>query len=200
MFPPWQQEPTRRAVRAGRYLRSRRPAWCLMCRWTAVTMRHSSSCCMVSTCRGSAGLPCSCGGGSGLLRRGTEPTRIRGRCPTRSGRHASYHVDRLIGDALNIVAAVGHGAQRFHLVGHNWGASLAWQIADQHPERLASLTILSRPKRNPAEVVSLGRAAMPRSPPAGLSPLTGMDTASGVRMYLETDGSRYGWPTTGNCC
>jgi pimeloyl-ACP methyl ester carboxylesterase len=54
-------------------------------------------------------------------------------------------VDRLINDALDLVAAIGHGDRRFHLVGHDWGASLAWQIADQHPERLASLTILSRP-------------------------------------------------------
>ncbi len=59
--------------------------------------------------------------------------------------HASYRVDRLIGDALDIVAALGHADRRFHLVGHDWGASLAWQIADQTPERLASLTILSRP-------------------------------------------------------
>jgi pimeloyl-ACP methyl ester carboxylesterase len=59
--------------------------------------------------------------------------------------HASYRVDRLLADALDIVAAVGHGSRCFHLVGHDWGASLAWQIADQSPERLASLTILSRP-------------------------------------------------------
>jgi pimeloyl-ACP methyl ester carboxylesterase len=59
--------------------------------------------------------------------------------------HSKYRVDRLVGDALDIVAAVGHRGRRFHLVGHDWGASLAWQIADQHPERLASLTILSRP-------------------------------------------------------
>ena len=59
--------------------------------------------------------------------------------------HANYRVDRLIGDALDIVAALGHGDRRFHLVGHHWGASVAWQIADQHPERLGSLTILSRP-------------------------------------------------------
>jgi pimeloyl-ACP methyl ester carboxylesterase len=59
--------------------------------------------------------------------------------------HNQYRVDRLIGDALDIVSAVGHGDRRFHLVGHDWGASLAWQIADQHPDRLASLTILSRP-------------------------------------------------------
>jgi pimeloyl-ACP methyl ester carboxylesterase len=54
-------------------------------------------------------------------------------------------VDRLINDALDIVAAIGHSDRRFHLVVHDWGASLAWQIADQHPERLASPTILCRP-------------------------------------------------------
>jgi pimeloyl-ACP methyl ester carboxylesterase len=59
--------------------------------------------------------------------------------------HAKYRVEHLINDAFDIVAALGHGGRRFHLVGHDWGASLAWQIADQHPERLASLTILSRP-------------------------------------------------------
>jgi pimeloyl-ACP methyl ester carboxylesterase len=31
------------------------------------------------------------------------------------------------------------------LVGHDWGGSIAWGIADRYPERLASLTILSRP-------------------------------------------------------
>jgi pimeloyl-ACP methyl ester carboxylesterase len=59
--------------------------------------------------------------------------------------HARYHIDHLISDALEIAAALGHGERRFHLAGHDWGASLAWQIADQSPERLASLTILSRP-------------------------------------------------------
>jgi pimeloyl-ACP methyl ester carboxylesterase len=59
--------------------------------------------------------------------------------------HAQYQVDRLIGDAFDIIEALGCAGQRFHLVGHDWGASLAWQIADAHPERLASLTSLSRP-------------------------------------------------------
>jgi pimeloyl-ACP methyl ester carboxylesterase len=35
----------------------------------------------------------------------------------------SYRVDRLIGDALDIVAAAGHGDRRFHLVGHDWAAA-----------------------------------------------------------------------------
>jgi pimeloyl-ACP methyl ester carboxylesterase len=56
-----------------------------------------------------------------------------------------YDIERLIGDALDIAAAVGHGGRRFHLAGHDWGGSLAWDIAAQQPERLASLTMFSRP-------------------------------------------------------
>jgi pimeloyl-ACP methyl ester carboxylesterase len=57
----------------------------------------------------------------------------------------AYRMDRLIGDALGIVAAAGRGAPRFHLVGHDWGGSLSWDITDRWPERIASLTMLSRP-------------------------------------------------------
>ena len=57
----------------------------------------------------------------------------------------NYRVDRLIRDALDIVAATGHGERRFHLVGHDWGGSLSWLIAERYPESLASLTMLSRP-------------------------------------------------------
>jgi len=38
---------------------------------------------------------------------------------------ANYHIDRLMDDAMAIVAASGHGEQRFHLVGHDWGGSIA---------------------------------------------------------------------------
>jgi pimeloyl-ACP methyl ester carboxylesterase len=40
---------------------------------------------------------------------------------------------------------VGHGDRQFHLVGHDWRGSLSWIIADRWPERIASLTMLSRP-------------------------------------------------------
>ena len=59
-----------------------------------------------------------------------------------------YLTDRLIDDALAIAAATGHGDARFHLVGHDWGGSIAWGLADRSHERLASLTILSRPHPN----------------------------------------------------
>ncbi|HTU52885.1 MAG TPA: alpha/beta hydrolase [Acetobacteraceae bacterium] len=61
------------------------------------------------------------------------------------GDFAKYRIDCLIDDALDIAARLGYGGRRFHLAGHDWGASLAWEIADRSPERLASLTILSRP-------------------------------------------------------
>jgi len=61
---------------------------------------------------------------------------------------ANYQMDRLVDDAINLVAASGYAERRFHLVGHDWGASIAWDIADRYPDRLASLTVLSRPHPN----------------------------------------------------
>jgi pimeloyl-ACP methyl ester carboxylesterase len=58
---------------------------------------------------------------------------------------ASYHYDRLIGDVIDLVAACGRGASRFHVVGHDWGGQVAWGVAARHRERVASLAVLSRP-------------------------------------------------------
>ena len=58
----------------------------------------------------------------------------------------NYVFDRLVDDPMQIAAQLG--LERFHLVGHDWGGSIAWGIANKHPERLASLTILSRPHPN----------------------------------------------------
>src|SRR5436309_2624408 len=61
---------------------------------------------------------------------------------------ANYQIDRLMDDAMAIAAASGYGERRFHLVGHDWGGSIAWALADRYPQRLASLTVLSRPHPN----------------------------------------------------
>jgi pimeloyl-ACP methyl ester carboxylesterase len=61
---------------------------------------------------------------------------------------ANYQFGKLVADAMNIAAACGDGHGRFHLVGHDWGGSIAWGIADRDPNRLASLTVLSRPHPN----------------------------------------------------
>ena len=56
---------------------------------------------------------------------------------------AAYGIEELTGDALAVADAVG--AETFHLVGHDWGASLGWHLAAHVPARLRSLTALSIP-------------------------------------------------------
>jgi pimeloyl-ACP methyl ester carboxylesterase len=58
---------------------------------------------------------------------------------------SNYAFDRLVADVIEIAAAAGYDGKRFHLVGHDWGGQVSWGVAAKHPERLASLTILSRP-------------------------------------------------------
>jgi pimeloyl-ACP methyl ester carboxylesterase len=55
----------------------------------------------------------------------------------------SYKSDILTADALALINICG--TRRFHPVGHDWGGQLAWLIAAQNPDRVATLTILSRP-------------------------------------------------------
>jgi pimeloyl-ACP methyl ester carboxylesterase len=46
----------------------------------------------------------------------------------------------------DVIAFADHlGAERFHLVGHDWGAVLVWQVAGRHPERILSVTSFSVP-------------------------------------------------------
>src|ERR1700680_266542 len=59
------------------------------------------------------------------------------------GDTAHYHIDRLMDDAMAIVAASGYGDHRFHLVGHDWGGSIAWGVAGRYPEPLGWATPVS---------------------------------------------------------
>jgi pimeloyl-ACP methyl ester carboxylesterase len=58
---------------------------------------------------------------------------------------SNYAFEKLVADAIAIADASGARGKRFHLVGHDWGGQVSWGVADKHPERLASLTVLSRP-------------------------------------------------------
>jgi len=55
----------------------------------------------------------------------------------------AYTLSRLAGDVLAMADAAG--VRRFHVVGHDWGAALAWYVAGHHPDRTISLTALSVP-------------------------------------------------------
>ncbi len=61
----------------------------------------------------------------------------------RPGGIAPYALSELVGD---VIALLDHyGADKVHLVGHDWGGIVAWQTAIQHPERLHDLVILNCP-------------------------------------------------------
>jgi len=55
----------------------------------------------------------------------------------------NYRAEHLVADVISMADAIG--VDRFHLVGHDWGAAVAWQVAGRHPERLRTLTPVSVP-------------------------------------------------------
>lgn len=55
-----------------------------------------------------------------------------------------YRLDHLVADALAVALAVA-GDRPFHVVGHDWGAVVAWHLAGHHADRVLSLTALSVP-------------------------------------------------------
>ena len=55
----------------------------------------------------------------------------------------AYGTLPLVNDVLAMADELG--GHTFHLVGHDWGAAVAWQVAGRHPARLRTLTVLSVP-------------------------------------------------------
>lgn len=56
---------------------------------------------------------------------------------------SDYTMDHLVGDVVGLADALDLG--RFHLVGHDWGAAVAWVVAAEHADRLRSLVAVSVP-------------------------------------------------------
>lgn len=54
-----------------------------------------------------------------------------------------YRMPALVSDALSVLDHVG--ANTAHVVGHDWGAAVAWQLAARHPDRVQTLTAVSVP-------------------------------------------------------
>ena len=55
----------------------------------------------------------------------------------------AYDVELLAGDVAALVAALGERSAV--LVGHDWGAAIAWRVAARYPERVGRLVILNGP-------------------------------------------------------
>jgi pimeloyl-ACP methyl ester carboxylesterase len=55
----------------------------------------------------------------------------------------AYRVEMLVEDIVGLIDALEY--EKVNLVGHDWGAGVAWMLAIKHPERLHRLGIINVP-------------------------------------------------------
>lgn len=68
----------------------------------------------------------------------------RGYSPAaRPRERAAYRVNELVADVVALLDTAG--LAQGHVVGHDWGGGVAWELAARHPDRVARLTVLSTP-------------------------------------------------------
>lgn len=70
----------------------------------------------------------------------------------------AYGLARLAGDVLALADAAE--AERFHLLGHDWGGAIAWQLAATHPDRVRTLSVASTPHPRALLGAMAGRQAL----------------------------------------
>jgi pimeloyl-ACP methyl ester carboxylesterase len=75
----------------------------------------------------------------------------------RPGRLEDYDAIALAGDVVAMMGAFGY--ERFAVVGHDWGANVAWELARRHPEHVSAVAGLSVPfvPRAPARPIPILR-------------------------------------------
>ena len=56
---------------------------------------------------------------------------------------AAYGMGELVDDVVALLDAAE--LSRAHVVGHDWGGAVGWALAERHPERVRTLTVLSTP-------------------------------------------------------
>lgn len=70
----------------------------------------------------------------------------------------AYALDVLADDIVHLLDAAG--VEQAHVVGHDWGGAVAWQLGSRHADRVRSLAVLSTP--HPAALWSGGlRSSQP---------------------------------------
>lgn len=120
----------------------------------------------------------------------------RGYSPrARPGPTEAYSRDALVGDVLRLADALGH--ERFHLVGHDWGGAIAWQVAGREGKRLLSVASLSTPHPQAmadAYAGRLGGDQASRSSYVDMFRVEGVEEgilandAAGLRLILQGSG------------
>lgn len=56
---------------------------------------------------------------------------------------AAYQLDTLAADIVGLIDAAGR--EKAFIVGHDWGAAVAWWLAAKYPERVSRLTVMNVP-------------------------------------------------------
>lgn len=108
---------------------------------------------------------------------------------------AAYERDALVGDVLALASRLGR--DRFHLVGHDWGGAVGWQVAGRHGHRLLSYTSITTPHPHALADAYAGRlggdqearssyVAIFREEGAELGMLA--NEAAGLRLALQASG------------
>ncbi len=70
----------------------------------------------------------------------------------------AYHIDELAKDVIGLMDSIGK--EKINLVGHDWGAAVAWHVAREYPEKLDKLAILNVP--HPDVMVQTLRRSLPQ--------------------------------------
>lgn len=106
----------------------------------------------------------------------------------------AYSMNELTADILGLIDALGY--DRVYLVGHDWGAAVAWALAIWHPERFHKLAILNVPhpkvmadtvRRDPRQMLKswyIGFFQLPWIPEVAL----GSNNAAGLERLLRNSG------------
>ncbi|MBN1665459.1 MAG: alpha/beta hydrolase [Anaerolineales bacterium] len=69
---------------------------------------------------------------------------------------SAYHIDTLAQDVIGLMDVVGQ--EKAVVIGHDWGAAVAWHLATHYPERVEKLAILNVP--HPAIMVQTLRTSL----------------------------------------
>lgn len=68
---------------------------------------------------------------------------------------AAYSINELTADVVGLIDASGR--KQAYLIGHDWGAAVAWSVANKYPERLLKMVILNVP--HPAVMIKFLRSS-----------------------------------------
>ena len=97
-----------------------------------------------------------------------------------------YALDHLIADVLGMADELG--GHKFDLVGHDWGAAVAWHVAARYPARIRSLTPLSVPHPAAFRAALKGELGGDQAERSSYVDFFRSDAAA--RVFLDNDGER----------